>query len=517
MNTEKSRTAIIIGAGPAGLTAAYRFLLDTDIKPVILEESEYIGGISRTAVVGGNRMDIGGHRFFSKNDEVNAMWQELMPLQGKPSIDDLTLGVEKPLSEGGPDPETEDRVMLLRNRISRIFFLRKFFDYPISLKPETFKNMGFANTMRAGFGYLGSCIVKKKEDSLENFYINRFGRPLYEMFFEDYTTKLWGRSPAQISADWGAQRVKGLSLSKAVWNVLSKPFRPKDKVETSLIEQYYYPKKGPGQLWETLADEIRRRGGEIIMNTRVERIRVENGRVSAVTAADGREFTGDYFMSTMPVKDLVAGMGEAVPADVRRIAAGLPYRDFITVGLLVNKLKLQNKTKVRTLTGDVPDCWIYVQERDVKIGRLQLFNNWSPYMVADPKHTMWIGLEYFCNEGDELWSMSDEAFIDFAIGELVKIDVIDRSDVIDSTRIRVKKAYPAYFDTYSEFDTVKDYLSGIENLWCLGRNGQHRYNNMDHSMLTAMEAVRAIAAGSTDKSAVWGVNTEKEYHETKKA
>ena len=517
MNTEKSSTAIIIGAGPAGLTAAYRFLLDTDIKPVILEESEYIGGISRTAVVGGNRMDIGGHRFFSKNDEVNAMWQELMPLQGKPSIDDLTLGVEKPLSEGGPDPETEDRVMLLRNRISRIFFLRKFFDYPISLKPETFKNMGFANTMRAGFGYLGSCIVKKKEDSLENFYINRFGRPLYEMFFEDYTTKLWGRSPAQISADWGAQRVKGLSLSKAVWNVLSKPFRPKDKVETSLIEQYYYPKKGPGQLWETLADEIRRRGGEIIMNTRVERIRVENGRVSAVTAADGREFTGDYFMSTMPVKDLVAGMGEAAPADVRRIAAGLPYRDFITVGLLVNKLKLQNKTKVRTLTGDVPDCWIYVQERDVKIGRLQLFNNWSPYMVADPKHTMWIGLEYFCNEGDELWSMSDEAFIDFAIGELVKIDVIDRSDVIDSTRIRVKKAYPAYFDTYSEFDTVKDYLSGIENLWCLGRNGQHRYNNMDHSMLTAMEAVRAIAAGSTDKGAVWGVNTEKEYHETKKA
>lgn len=516
MNTEKSSTAIIIGAGPAGLTAAYRFLLDTDIKPVILEESEYIGGISRTAVVGGNRMDIGGHRFFSKNDEVNAMWQELMPLQGKPSIDDLTLGVEKPLAEDGPDPETEDRVMLLRNRISRIFFLRKFFDYPISLKPETFKNMGFANTMRAGFGYLGSCIVKKKEDSLENFYINRFGRPLYEMFFEDYTTKLWGRSPAQISADWGAQRVKGLSLSKAVWNVLSKPFRPKDKVETSLIEQYYYPKKGPGQLWETLADEIRRRGGEIIMNTRVERIRVENGRVSAVTAADGREFTGDYFMSTMPVKDLVAGMGEAAPADVRRIAAGLPYRDFITVGLLVNKLKLQNKTKVRTLTGDVPDCWIYVQERDVKIGRLQLFNNWSPYMVADPKHTMWIGLEYFCNEGDELWSMSDEAFIDFAIGELVKIDVIDRSDVIDSTRIRVKKAYPAYFDTYSEFDTVKDYLSGIENLWCLGRNGQHRYNNMDHSMLTAMEAVRAIAAGSTDKSAVWGVNTEKEYHETKK-
>ncbi len=517
-NTEKrTRTAIIIGAGPAGLTAAYRLLKETDIKPIILEASPYIGGISRTAVVDGNRMDIGGHRFFSKNAEVNELWQELMPLQGKPSYDDKKLGVEKPLAEGGPDPETTDRVMLLRNRISRIFFLRKFFDYPISLKPETFKNMGFKNTMRSGFGYIGSAIHKKPEDSLENFYINRFGRPLYEMFFEDYTTKLWGRHPSQISADWGAQRVKGLSLMKAVWNVLSKPFRPKDKVETSLIEQYYYPKYGPGQLWETLADEIKELGGEIIMNTEVSGIKLDGNKVVSVTTADGREFGGDCFMSTMPVKDLVAGMGDAVPADVRRIAEGLPYRDFITVGLLVDKLKLVNKTKHKTLTGDVPDCWIYIQERDVKLGRLQLFNNWSPYMVADPEHTMWIGLEYFCNEGDEMWNMSDEDFIKFAIDELVKIDVIDRASVKDARRIRVKKAYPAYFDTYAEFDTVKDYLSGIDNLWCLGRNGQHRYNNMDHSMLTAMEAVRAIAAGSNDKTAVWGVNTEKEYHEEKSA
>ena len=512
---ENRKTAIIIGAGPAGLTAAYRLLTETDIKPIVLEGSPYIGGISRTAVVDGNRMDIGGHRFFSKNEEVNALWQELMPLQGKPSFDDKKLGVEKPLAENGPDPETEDRVMLLRNRISRIFFLRKFFDYPITLKPETFKNMGFKNTMRSGFGYIGSVIHKKPEDSLENFYINRFGRPLYEMFFEDYTTKLWGRHPSQISADWGAQRVKGLSLMKAVWNVLSKPFRPKDKVETSLIEQYYYPKFGPGQLWETLADEVKKRGGEIIMNTTVKNINLDGNKVVSVTTDDGREFRGDHFMSTMPVKDLVEGMGEAAPAEVRRIAGGLPYRDFITVGLLVDKLKMVNKTKHKTLTGDVPDCWIYIQERDVKLGRLQLFNNWSPYMVADPEHTMWIGLEYFCNEGDDMWNMSDEDFINFAIDELVKIDVIDRASVKDSKRIRVKKAYPAYFDTYAEFDTVKDYLSGIDNLWCLGRNGQHRYNNMDHSMLTAMEAVRAIAAGSTDKSAVWNVNTEKEYHETK--
>ena len=338
------------------------------------------------------------------------------------------------------------------------------------------------------------------------------------MFFEDYTENLWGRHPSQISAEWGAQRVKGLSLSKAVWNVLSKPFRSKDKVETSLIEQYLYPKKGPGQLWEFLADDIKSLGGEIIMNTKVKDIKLaEDGKtVKSVLSEDGREFEGDIFMSTMPIRDLVMGMEGNVPADVRRVAEGLPYRDYITVGMLVNKLKLENKTKVKTLTGNVPDCWIYVQEREVKLGRLQLFNNWSPYMVEDPEKTMWIGLEYFCNEGDEMWNMSDEDFIKFATDELVSINVIDRADVLDATRIKVKKAYPAYFDTYTEFDTVKKYLSDIDNLWCLGRNGQHRYNNMDHSMLTAIEAVKAIAKGSCDKTDVWNVNTEKEYHEEAK-
>ena len=513
-----NKTAIIIGAGPAGLTAAYKLLKETDIKPIILEESEYIGGISRTAVYKGNRMDLGGHRFFSKSAEVNELWRELIPMQGAPSYDDKKLGVEKELAEGGPDPETEDRVMLLRNRISRILFLHKFFDYPISLKLSTFKNMGLGRTVKAGCGYVKAAMFKKEEDSLENFYINRFGKPLYEMFFEDYTENLWGRHPSQISAEWGAQRVKGLSLFGAVWNVISKPFRSKDKVETSLIEQYLYPKKGPGQLWEFLADDIRKLGGEIIMNTKVKDIKLsEDGkRVESVTSEDGRTFAADIFMSTMPVKDLVMGMEGDVPADVRRVAEGLPYRDYITVGVLVNKLKLENKTNVKTLTGNVPDCWIYVQEREVKLGRLQLFNNWSPYMVEDPENTMFIGLEYFCNEGDDMWNMSDDEFIKFAIDELASIDVIDKADVLDATRIKVKKAYPAYFDTYSEFDTVKSYLSGIDNLWCLGRNGQHRYNNMDHSMLTAIEAVKTIKSGSTDKTDVWNVNTEKEYHEESK-
>jgi len=518
---QENKTAIIIGAGPAGLTAAYCLLKETDIKPIILEEEGFVGGISRTYEYKGNRMDLGGHRFFSKSEEVNQLWQELMPMQSAPSKDDIILNNEKPLAKEGPDPEKEDRVMLLRNRVSRIYYLHKFFDYPISLKAETFKNMGFKRTVKAGFGYVKSCLFKKEEDSLRNFYINRFGTPLYEMFFEDYTEKLWGRNPSEISADWGAQRVKGLSLFKAVMSVLSKPFKKKgSKVETSLIEQYSYPKKGPGQLWQIMADEIVKMGGSIVYNTKVEEIVTSDGKVEKVIASQNgekAEFGADVFFSTMPVKDLVCGMGEGVPADVKHVAENLPYRDFITVGLLVNKLKIKNQTKINTVSNIVPDCWIYIQEREVKLGRLQIFNNWSPYMVKDLENTVWIGLEYFCSEGDEMWNMSDEDFIKFAINELDMIDVIDKEDVLDSVRLKVKKAYPAYFDTYSQFDTVREYLDSFENLWCIGRNGQHRYNNMDHSMLTAMEAVHAIAKGETDKSVVWNVNTEKEYHEEAKA
>ena len=510
------KKAIIIGAGPAGLTAAYYLLKKTDIKPLILEETKFIGGISRTAEYKGNRIDIGGHRFFSKSDEVNNLWMQMLPLQGAPSLDDKFLGTEKPLSEGGPDPQDTDRVMLVRNRVSRIFFLRKFFDYPISLKWETFKNMGFSKTCKSAFGYIKSCLFKKKEDSLENFYINRFGQPLYEMFFKEYTTKLWGRSPSEISADWGAQRVKGVSIMSVIWNALTKPFRSKEAEETSLIEQYYYPKLGPGQLWEALADEIRSLGGEIILDSKVDKVAVENGSITSVSAGD-TAYTADYFFSTMPVKDLISAMGDAPSEEVRKVAAGLPYRDFMTVGLLCDKLKLKNNTNRKTLSNIVPDCWIYVQEPDAVVGRIQVFNNWSPYMVADPANTVWIGLEYFCNEGDKYWSMTDDEFIKFAIDELVRLDIIERHAVKDSLRIKVKKAYPAYFDTYSQFDTVKDYLNGIENLWCLGRNGQHRYNNMDHSMLTSIEAVNAIANGSSSKEAVWNVNTEKDYHESKTA
>lgn len=513
------KKAIIIGAGPAGLTAGYELLKNTNYKPIILEETNTIGGISKTIEHNGNRIDIGGHRFFSKSEEVNKIWEELMPVQGKNSIDDIILSNnEKKLSKGGPDPEKEDKVMLVRRRVSRIYFLKKFFPYPITLSATTIKNMGFKNTMRAGFGYIWSCIHKLPEDNLENFYINRFGKPLYEMFFEDYTTKLWGVSPKELSADWGSQRVKGLSLWKALKTAITKPFIKNKKVETSLIEEYLYPKKGPGELWEVMADKIKSMGGEIHLNCKVNKIVLKDGDIVAVIAENNgtsKRFEGDIFFSSMPIKDLVASMGKNVPSNVRDIAEKLPYRDFITVGLLVNKLRIKNETNLKTVGNIVPDCWIYIQERDVKLGRLQIFNNWSPYMVKDFKNKVWIGLEYFCNENDELWNMSDKEFIDMASDELEKIGVIAKEDILDSIRIKIKKAYPAYFGSYERFDEVKEYLSSINNLWCIGRNGQHRYNNMDHSMLTAIESVRLISKKSQSKETVWSVNTEKEYHEQK--
>ena len=515
----QQKTAIIIGAGPAGLTAAYTLLKETDLHPIIFEESDFIGGISRTAVYRNNRMDIGGHRFFSKSDAVTALWNELMPIQGAPARDDLLLGRQKPLVAGGPNPETEDRVMLVRDRVSRIFYLGKFFDYPISLKPQTIANMGFWRTLKAGFGYLYAAVFKRKEESLEDFYINRFGKPLYGMFFEDYTEKLWGVHPSKISPEWGAQRVKGLSLMKAIFSVLLKPFqKDQKKQETSLIEQYVYPKKGPGQYWEIMAQRIQEMGGEIRKNEAVVGIETDGNTITSVrTSKNGKEEThsADVFFSSMAIKDLIAAMGASTPADVRHIAGELPYRDFITVGLLLNKLKIQNRTQMKTVGNIVPDCWIYVQERNVRIGRLQIFNNWSPYMVNDLEHTVWIGLEYFCTEGDEMWNTPAEEFIRFATEELVKIGVIEREDVLDATHIRVKKAYPAYFGTYDRFGQVREYLDGFSNLYCIGRNGQHRYNNMDHSMMTAMEAVRLYREGSSDKTAVWNVNTEEEYHEQK--
>lgn len=516
------KRVIILGAGPAGLTAAHDLLTraGNSYAVTILEESGEIGGISRTVRWHGNRMDIGGHRFFSKESRVNQWWTARMPAQGAPSYDDAALGRESTLAPGGPDPQKEDRVMLTRRRVSRIYYHQKFFDYPITMKPQTFHNLGLASTLQAGCSYLHACIAKLPETSLENFYINRFGKKLYSMFFEGYTEKLWGRHPRDISADWGSQRVKGLSVSAVLKDMLKKAADKKENAaETSLIEQFQYPKYGPGQLWEQTADEIEAMGGTLRRHCRVTGIHTEDRKIISVTAetAQGTEtIPGDIFLSSMPVKDLVGGM-ENVPRDIAFIAAGLPYRDFVTVGFLVKKLNLKNETNIRTLGNIVPDCWIYIQDTDVRLGRLQIFNNWSPYMVEKPADTVWIGLEYFCTEGDAFWSMTEQQCTAFAAEELLKMGVLSSTDdILDSHRERVKKAYPAYFDTYSQMDTLVAYLNQFSNLYCIGRNGQHRYNNMDHSMMTAFLTVDNILSGSTDKSAIWNVNTDADYQEEKK-
>lgn len=516
------KKVVIIGAGPAGLTAAYELLKQSQEHEIfILEESDCFGGISRTVKYKGNRMDIGGHRFFSKDENVTAWWDNIMPLQGHPSFDDIKIGRNLEIDTQRLNPETEDVVMLKRRRVSRIFYKHKFFDYPVKMNFDTIKNMGFLTTIQAGFSYIFSILRKLPENSLENFYINRFGRKLYTMFFEGYTEKLWGRHPRDISADWGAQRVKGLSIIAIIKDIFGKIIPMKRKhIETSLIEEFSYPKYGPGQLWEIVADKIRQQGGHIFLNSKVCGFSVKNKSISEVIyQKDGQTLTqpADIIISSMPLKDLTNGLPET-PPEISKIANGLPYRDFITVGILVKKLNLKNKTKLKTLNDIIPDCWIYVQDTGVKLGRIQIFNNWSPYLVEKPEESVWLGLEYFCKENDKFWNMSNSERKDFCIRELLHMEVIsDPQDVLDFHVEKVKKAYPAYFDTYADIDQLIDWLNGFENLYCVGRNGQHRYNNMDHSMVTSFIAVKHILGKISNKKDIWKVNTEQSYHESKKS
>ncbi len=519
------KKAVIIGAGPAGLTAAYELLHRTDIKPVVYEMTSDIGGISKTVNYKGNRMDIGGHRFFSKSDRVMNWWLNIFPVQGAPSRDDVILNRKIPLSTkpDAPDPEKVDRLMLVRNRLSRIFFLRKFFDYPISLNLNTFCNLGIVKICKIGFSYIYVKVFPiRNEQSLEDFLINRFGKELYTIFFKDYTEKVWGVPCELISAGWGAQRIKGLSVTKALLHAVKQMVRKDTSIEqketeTTLIEQFLYPKYGPGQMWEEVAEIVRQKGGDIYLQHKITGLTIQNNQIIGVEVTVGNEgkkevVQADYFFSTMPIKDLIVSVQNGVPEQVLEVASGLMYRDFITVGLLLKKLKIQNHTRQKTINNIVPDNWIYIQERDVRLGRLQIFNNWSSYMVKDPD-TVWIGLEYFCNEGDELWSQSDEEFIRFAIKECASIHIIEESDVLDATIIRMPKTYPGYFGTYDRFQEIQDYIEKYTNLFLIGRNGMHKYNNQDHSMLTAMVAVDNIVAGEFSKENIWAVNTEEEYHE----
>ena len=502
-----TRQAIIIGAGPAGLTAAYELLTRTDIHPIVIERSDYMGGISRTVQYKGNRMDIGGHRFFSKSDRVMNWWLKQLP------------------QEIPGQAEKENDVMLVRGRKSRIYFLRKFFDYPIQLSMATLGNLGLARSLRIAFSYLRAMLFPiRKVENLEQFFINRFGRELYLTFFKSYTEKVWGVPCDKISAEWGAQRIKGLSIRKALAHFLKHSTKSTGDIaqkatETSLIEQFLYPKFGPGQMWETVAKRVQEMGGEVITNFNVTSVEVRDGQVVAVKGedSDGAElrFNGDYFFSTTSVKELVRAMvegGGSVPENVREVAGKLEYRDFIAVGLLVDKLKVcEPGGKPGQL---VSDNWIYIQEPDVLLGRLQVFNNWSPFLVAD-RSKVWLGAEYFCYEGDELWTRSADSMAKLAADELAKIDIIERQDVRDAVVVHMAKTYPAYFGVYDRFQEVRDYVDAISNLFLVGRNGMHKYNNQDHSMLTAMTAVDNIIAGRRDKQNIWDVNIEQDYHESK--
>ena len=519
------KTAIIIGAGPAGLTAALEFVRRSDVHPVVLEASQEIGGISRTIRYNGNRMDIGGHRFFSKSDRVMNWWIELMPVEA--SAEGQTHAIryqnkERMVSSNAANGADPDLVMLVRPRKSRIYFLRSFFDYPLALNGQTLGQLGAWRTMKIGVSYiLARLFPRKNEKTLEDFLINRFGRELYLTFFKSYTEKVWGVPCNEISAAWGAQRIKGLSLRTAILHFLKKTFSKKQSsdisqkgTETSLIEKFLYPKYGPGQLWEHAVDLIAKGGGDIEMGWRVTRLHVEGDRIASVEAINAsgekRTMQADYVFSTMPVRELINSLDVEVPAEIRKISDGLVYRDFVTVGLLVDKLSVTEPDG-----SPLKDTWIYIQEPDVLVGRLQIFNNWSPYMVADPSKT-WIGLEYFCYDTDELWKMPDEEIKKFAIAEVEKIGILKAADVRDAHVVRVPKTYPAYFGTYDRFDEIVKYMNRFENLFLVGRNGMHKYNNQDHSMLTAMTAVDNILAGNLDKNVLWEINTEQEYHEEKK-
>lgn len=526
--TKQKRTVLIIGAGPAGLTAAYELIKRGGFHPIVVESSGEIGGISRTVNYKGNRMDIGGHRFFSKSDWVMNWWKEILPIESRPGAPaEVSLSYKGNHTSVEIKPEhtgADDFVMLVRQRLSRIYYLRKFFDYPIKLSPQTLLNLGPVRLIKIAASYsLAMLFPRRPERSLEDFLINRFGNTLYRTFFKDYTEKVWGVPCDQISAEWGAQRIKGLSIVKALKHAIRNAFGYKSqgqkKTATSLIESFLYPKLGPGQLWEEAARRVCAGGGEVVLHQHAKTIQLAGQKVRSVTVVsqnDGTERTieADYVISTMPVKDLIAGFSPPAPDDIQEIAKELPYRDFVTVGLLLRKMKRNPQSHSVAPNECPPDSWIYVQESDVRLGRIQVFNNWSPHLVSDASN-VWLGLEYFCQEGDDLWLRDSEAMTQLAIDELVKIGLIEPADVLDSHVVKIPKTYPAYFGAYKRFDEIRKFVDQIPNLFLIGRNGMHRYNNQDHSMLTAKLAVDAIVEGKTDKSAVWEVNIDDDYHEEK--
>ena len=508
---------LVIGAGPAGLTAGLELLRAGRSNVTILESTADIGGLSKTVNHKGNRIDIGGHRFFSKSGWVMDWWRDMLPIAqplDAPDAASFRLGYQGATgllgAAGITAQESADQVMLIRSRLSRIYFSGKFFDYPLKPGLDMALKMGPVKCLQFGASYARAHMAPiRPERTLEDFFINRFGRQLYGQFFKEYTEKVWGVPCHEISADWGAQRIKSLSIAKALKHALRKAIGGGDGAEqTSLIENFLYPKYGPGQMWETAAAEFERRGGRLVREARVVEIQREEHRVTglSIARADGsrEQLAAAHVISTMPMRELVQAMRPAATPEAIEIANGLQYRDFITVGLLYRR---------RGAIAEVRDNWIYIQEPGVKVGRVQVFNNWSPYLVASPD-TVWVGLEFFARDDDELWALDDEALKDLAMREMQQLGLGAQDDVLDATVIRMPKAYPGYFGAaYERFDELRTWLDGMPNLFLVGRNGMHRYNNQDHSMLSARLAAQDILSGQGDHSAIWAINVDDAYHE----
>lgn len=464
---------VIIGAGPAGLTAAYE-LGKLGYRATVLEADDQVGGLSRTVTYRGYRFDIGGHRFFSKVRLINELWEEIL-----------------------------GEAFLLRPRMSRIHYNNHYFDYP--LRPlNALAGLGAVEAFLVGLSYTKARLLPSRDEStFEQWVSNRFGYRLYEIFFKTYTEKVWGVPCSEISADWAAQRIKNLSLAEALRNAVFNARTSKSgEVITTLIEQFHYPQFGPGQMWERCVERVAAQGSETALQMRVERVRHHGDRIEAVYARtpDGHlhEFGGDQFISSMPIRELINAFDPPVPDDVRRAANALRYRDYLTVVLMVKREHV------------FPDNWIYVHSPDVKLGRIQNYKNWSPFMVPDTSRTS-LGLEYFLWDHDEQWTWPTERLIELGINDCLKIGMIEREEVEDGTVVRMEKAYPVYDQEYQQhLATIRRYLEGVGNLQLVGRNGQHRYNNQDHSMLSAVFAARNLAGANYD---VWSVNVEQEYHE----
>jgi protoporphyrinogen oxidase len=463
---------VIIGAGPAGLTAAYE-LLKLGIHSTVVEKDNIVGGLSRTVNYKGYHFDIGGHRFFTKVKVVDDMWQEVL----------------------GED-------FLTRKRLSRIYYNNKFFNYPFNLSNALF-GLGIWNSVMIVISYFWAQLFpQKSEKTFDQWVSNRFGRRLYKIFFETYTEKVWGIPCNEISAEWAAQRIKGLSLLKAIKNTLIKEqTKNKETVVKTLIDSFKYPKLGPGMMWEKVSDILINEGSRVLLNSDVNKIYINGNSVDKIEILEKgikKEIFGNNFISSMPVRELIQKFDPPVPDEILKAATDLKYRDFLTVSLVVNKKDV------------FPDNWIYIHDPNVEVGRIQNFKNWSDDMVPSEEKTC-LGLEYFCFEGDGLWSMDDNDLIDLGKKELEQTGLVEASLIEDGTVVRMPKAYPVYDSTYLDsLNKVRDYLSIIGNLQLVGRNGMHKYNNQDHSMLTAMLAVKNIMGSNYD---LWKVNADQEYHE----